>query len=57
MPPIISLGRDPYHLDMTALIMYDYCENGLRQVDMKNANSLEWTWNSKAIMWGGPISY
>jgi hypothetical protein len=46
--------RDPYHLAMLSLYVWDECVNGKRSTQWKASNGLQWTWDKKAKQWTGP---
>jgi RHS repeat-associated protein len=46
--------RDPYHLAMLSLYVWDECVDGKRRTKWKTTNGLKWTWNKKTQEWTGP---
>src|SRR5438477_4187653 len=45
--------RDPYHLGMLAMYVWDSCEKGVRVTKMKTSNGLLWSWDKKSERWAG----
>jgi hypothetical protein len=55
--PSMFSTRDPYHLAMVALYIYDSCDHGKRTVNRITSNRLQWTWDKKTKQWTGPASF
>lgn len=49
--------RDPYHLAMVALYLYDSCDHGKRTVKRITSNRMQWTWDKKTKAWTGPAGF
>jgi len=47
-------GRDPYHIDVASILIWDECDGGRLQSKMLPSNRVEWTWDKKAKVWSGP---
>src|SRR6266481_6199081 len=47
--------RDPYHLAMVALYIYDSCDQGKRTTKRITSNPLLWSWDKNSKQWTGPI--
>ena len=46
--------RDPYHLAMLSVYVWDECVNGKQSTQWKASNGLQWTWDKSAKQWTGP---
>jgi hypothetical protein len=46
--------RDPYHIAILSIYVWDECIRGERSTKWAASNELEWTWDKKGKRWTGP---
>ena len=52
--PNLPSFRDPYHLAVLSMYVWDACEHGRRVTKVGATNGLLWTWDKTTQTWTGP---